>query len=231
MNPPKEFLASLKPDDLVAATVQSSDKLHLVRIVRPVTRGMVRGNPSDKALSQLFDARVLCELRPRFWWRPTDQMEAWQAENKCRWCWSKWRAVGRPAIKGWAKAEAALESNVRLPWGWHEVTPSSHPLDLDADAPDPDPDEDERKVGSKRVEVKRWLRGMRYVRLTQDLKDKRFCVRYGDVNDEQQEEGWTFKGGWDAALLRAVTVMALGGTPNSSTKYDRLTMRDVARRA
>lgn len=230
MTAPKDFLLSLVKDDLVAATTASSGRLHLVRIVRPVTADMCRGEPSKEALSQMFDARVLCELRPRFWWRPTDQMEAWQAENRCRWCFSRWREAGRPTIKGWARAEAPVESSIQLPWGWHEVTPQGHPLDLPAGSPDPDPDEDERKVGARRVEVKRWLRGNRYVRITQSLDDQRFCARFGDVSDKPDDEGWWLKGGWDSVLPCAVTLMALGGIKNDSTRHRLLTARDVAPR-
>lgn len=226
MNPPKEFLASLAPGDLVAATVRSSSKLHLIHVVRRVTADMCKGEPSPEALATLFEGRPICEVRPRYWWTPTDAMESWAFGDRCRYCFQRWRTAGRPAIKGWAKAERAVSSSVRLPWGWTEVAPSSHPLDLPDDAPEPDPEEDEAKVGSRRREVGRWLRGNRYVRITQDSKDKRFCLRYGALDDLPDEELRWVKGGWDATLLRAVTLMALGGTRSDKTR-ERLTAADV----
>lgn len=48
------FLDSLTEGDLVAATVQSSTKLHLVRIRRRVTKEMLRGRDAN----------------PRYYWRP-----------------------------------------------------------------------------------------------------------------------------------------------------------------
>lgn len=227
---PADFLALLRADDLVAATTASSGRLHLIRIVRPVTADMCRGEPSNEALSQMFDGRVLCELRSRFWWRPTDQHEAWQTENKCRFCYSKWRAQGRPTIKGWAKPEQAVASAVRLPWGWHEVTPSGHPLDLPETSEAPDPDEDEQKVGARRIEVRRWIRGNRYVRITRDLTDQRHCVRYGALDDKPDEELWRAKGSSESMLLCAVVLMATGGRTASKTRYEKLTMRDIAPR-
>lgn len=228
MKPPADFLSSLQKDDLVAATTFSSGKLHLIRIARRVTADMCRGEPLQEALDQMFDGRVLCTLRSRYWWRPTDQLEAWQAERKCWHCFAAWRRAGyQPPIKGWAKAEAPVESGVRLPWGWREVTPQGHPLDLPADAPEPDKDEDEKKVGSKRVEVKRWLRGTRYVRVTKSLTDGRFAVRAGAVDDKPYEESRLVQGGWDGVLLAAVTTMALGGSWNQSTRFDKLKMSDV----
>ncbi len=230
MKPPADFLASLKEGDLVAATVLSSKKLHLVTVVRHVTQDMVKGQSSPEHLLNLVDARVLCSARPRYYWRPTDALESWASEDRCWHCFAEHRRRGyQPAIKGWAKAEAEVEAKVRLPWGWQEVTPSGHPLDLPADAPDPDPDEDEAKVGAKRQEVSRWLRGTRYVRIVQNAKDKRFEVRYADLGDKPHEESWAFKGGWDHALLRAVAVMSLGGTWTGSTRAERLTMKDVAK--
>jgi len=225
MNAPKDFLQSLAAGDLVAATYASSTKLHLIHVVRPVTADMCKGEPSASALQQMFEGRPLCEVRPRYWWHPTDKMETYAAEHQCRYCFSRWRSGGRPTIKGWAKAEAPVESKVRLPFGWHEVTASGHPLDLADDAPDPDPDEDENKVGWKRKEVCRWIRGNRYVRITQE-KDGRFCVHYGDLNDEPTEERWNRKAGWESVLIRAVVIMSLGGSWTSKTA-DRLTMADV----
>lgn len=224
---PDGFYDSLHAGDLVAATVRSSTKLHLVRVVRRVTADMVRVEPDPEHLARLFDCRPLCEVRPRYWWKPTDQHESWAAEDKCRWCFSRWRSGGRPAIKGWAKTEAPVVSAYTLPWGWHEVSPTGHPLDLPIDAPDPDPDD--KKAGEKRSEVRRWLRGERYVRITQHLVDKRFCVHYGALDDGAKDEHWELKSGWDAVLLRAITVMALGGIPNHRTAHDKLTMRDVSR--
>lgn len=224
---PQKFFDALVPGNLVAAVVLSSSKLHLVRIVRRVTADMCVGNPDAKKLSQMFDAKPLCEVRPRYWWTPVDQLESWKADDKCRWCFAKWRADGRPTITGWASAEAPVVSSVRLPWGWHEVTVQGHPLDLPADGPDPDPDEDEKDVGSKRVEIRRWIRGHRYVRITQDLKDQRFCVRTGMHDDASKAETWIVKGGWETALLRSVTLMALGGMTNMSINKSKLTMRDV----
>jgi hypothetical protein len=226
MNTPKDFLSSLVEGDLVAATNASSAKLHLIHIVRPVTAAMCKGEPSGEALGQMFDGRVLCSARPRFWWRPTDQHEHWKAENKCWHCFAAWRREGYPKIKGWAKVEVPVVSDVRLPWGWHEVTLVGHPLDLAADAPDPDPDENEKKAGSKRIEVKRWVRGPRYVRITQDLTDKRFCLRHGMQDDAADDEGWWVKGGWEMVLLRAITMMACGGMKNEKGR-DTLTMRDI----
>lgn len=227
MNAPKDFLQSLAPGDLVAATVQSSAKLHLIRVVRRVTADMCKGQPNEDRLLQMVDGRVLCSARPRYWWTPTDQLEGWKAANKCWHCFAEHRRQGYPAIKGWAKAERPVQSAVRLPWGWQEVTPGSHPLDLPDDASEPDPDESEQKVGSKRKEVARWVRGRRYVRITQSLKDKRFCLRYGAMDDKPTEENWWCVGGWEGVLTKAVTLMALGGSRTGRTE-GKLVMKDVA---
>lgn len=222
------FLESLVAGDLVPATVTSSSKLHLIHVVRRVTPDMCKGEPSPAALAQMFEGQPVCEVRPRYWWRPQSNLDSYADGDRCRYCFQRWRSAGRPAIKGWAKPEKPVQSSVRLPWGWTEVEASSHPLDLPDDAPEPDPDEEEEKVGAKRKEVSRWLRGNRYVRIVQYSKDKRFCVRYGALDAKPTEETWAIKGSWEAALVRAVTTMALGGTWSSRTSAG-LTLKDVQR--
>lgn len=231
MTAPKEFLQSLVPGDLVAATVRSSSKLHLIHFVRGVTADMCRhGGPNAETLARLADGIPLCSARPRSWWEVTDRLESWASSEQCPVCFSAWRGGGRPSIKGWANAERVVDTELRLPWGWEEVAPVGHPLDLPSDAPDPE--EDDKEAGERRREVRRWVRGNRYVRLTQSYDDERYAVRYGPSDGEPKEEEWAFKGGHDNALVRACAVMALGGTWTSSTSgLDKMTLKQFDRRS
>ena len=224
MNPRNDFLSSLQPGDLVAATVRSSAKLHLIHVVRRVSADMVKGDPDEAHLARMIDGTPLCSARPRYWWTPTDALESWAAGEQCSACFGQWRSGGRPTIKGWAKAERPATVEHRLPWGWQAVAPQGHPHDLPKDAPDPEEDGDQER----RVEVARYQRGNRYVRITQSHDDQRFCVRYGALDDGPKDECWAFKGGWDAALLRAVACMAMGGQWCGSASVGKLTLADVA---
>lgn len=213
------FFDSLQPDDVVAATVASSTKLHLIRVVRRVTPSMVRGTPSGKAMTELFEGRVFCTANPRFWWRPVEDLQAHPEAVRCWHCFARWKKAGRPAIKG-APAPAGLapadvgQPEDRLPWGWAAVPPTGHPHDLPAGAPDPAEDE----PGERRTELFRWERGNRYVRITQSLDDTRFCSRYGSLQGEPAEEQWQRKASQLADVKRsALTIMALGGTPAPRT--------------
>lgn len=229
------FFNSIKPGDIIAARVQTSTKLHLIKVVRPVVGKMLRSGRDEDARG-LLDGRVLCLLNPRYFWRPVEDLEQTPPSERCPHCFRTWRSQGRPAIKGWKRPEeVAADGDVRLSFGWQKVSPGGHPLDLPTEALDPDPEEDENKVGAKRVEVRRWQRGARYVRIVRYLVDTErrkagsFGLRYGALEDEEDAERWWLIGSWSKVLPAAVTLMALGGTRSDRTKADALGMKDVAR--
>jgi len=211
---PADFLATLQRGDLVLASNHGSEKLHLVHLkyAKPLDEGGV--NPG------LWSARALCSIDPRYYYRPRIEEGNTEESHKCRRCFQRWRAMGRPDVKGMGLGEktVATPDNLWLPFAWEEVTPVGHPLDIPEDRPLPEGAEAEEGGAidytrpEHRTEVRRWVRGTRYVRIVKLHDEDRYGVFYGDV-DEPKTDRWTYKHHLEGCLKKAVEVMALGGTP------------------
>lgn len=185
--------ASRQPG-LAVATQLGSHKLHIVTLEK-------RPYPDEEARLDLWAAESLCKSNARYYWRPThpDNVEE---RTKCVQCFMRWRRRGQPAVQG-LTIEPAKDGN--LPTGWREVEPAGHPRDAGVE------DDDEHPP---RKELRRWVRGHRYVRITKTItekpEDSRCWVHVGWVGQDKTDDK-NRGGGLDYALKVARKTMALGG--------------------
>lgn len=184
------FARSRRPGELVIATSASARVPHLVRLSRSAHEDAVR--EIDPELSDadrereiraidphrraLWDGATLCGSvrQGRYYWRPAHL----DADLVCAACRRAHRAAGAPPIAAPdpdpvdrpTLAPDADLARVAWPWplpiGWREVPVAGHPWDVapggDAEAIK---DDEGAVVGEHRVEIRRWVRGPRIVRL------------------------------------------------------------------
>jgi len=135
----------------------------------------------------------------------------------CAKCRSRWNALGKPVVKGWTDVpKSELPSPAWLPFGWKEVPPVGHPWDV-PEGGDPATvlDKEGHARGVLRTEVKRWVRGARYVRIVKHHDPERkmpYGLCDGWLKEPLQEETST-NGSAEVVVRDAVEIMAAGGRP------------------
>lgn len=184
------FARSRRPGELVIATSASARVPHLVRLSRSAHEDAVRAiDPElsdadrereiraiDPHRSALWDGATLCGSvrQGRYYWRPAHL----DADRVCAACRRAHRASGAPPIAAPdpdpvdrpTLAPDADLARVAWPWplpsGWREVPAAGHPWDV-ASGGDVEAikDDEGTVVGERRVEIRRWVRGPRIVRL------------------------------------------------------------------
>lgn len=205
-----EFLRTIKAGDLVTAHAYGSSKLHILRAAGHRGPGEGRREVPLETRLEHWKGRGICGYDPGYFWKPVQ--DAGHRE-RCPRCFAKWRTLGRPPVKGWHDAEQLLVSALPLPYGWREVSTCRHQLDLREADPDPDPEKNEDEVGAKRLEVWRFVRGTRYVRVVQYLSPDA-AYPYGCFAGELERpdtDGYLLRGNLEACLRAAVHAAALGG--------------------
>lgn len=117
---------------------------------------------------------------------------------------------GKPA--GWQREIILLPAPTDAhlgPMGWKEVDPVGHPKDVGTP---PEQWKKSSKPMHPRKEIKRWVRGARYVRVCElfvEGKSDGFTVHIGTSGNSGDEQ--MFQGSWEIALVRAKTYMRMGG--------------------
>lgn len=188
----------LKARDLVTAWQHGSERLHIISLRH-------RPYPNDsKKRAAVWDGHPLCDAAARYYWTPEAEKDN---DQRCRRCFQRWRAMGSPALANPPPTPPPSPEST-LPWGWREVAPVG--ITKDMEPPD----------GTvKRREIRRWVRGDRYVRICEAVFDK-------ETPDERKTThylhvGWLDKPGSDrwkvgrSALAPTIAVartyMLLGG--------------------
>lgn len=230
----------LAPGDLAIGSGSALQKYHLVRVTQTKLGDLVEewrdaGEkyrakyphkdptklPADDRdlFARVWSADALCGVenqkvtfgnRQRFYWRIASDRP--RKESICKGCLAAWRRADKPAVRGWS--DEVETSEPRLPFAWREVPATKHPRDV-GEKGDPASvlDRAGEAVGVRRTEVRRWVRGDRYVRVAQlHDEDGMFGVLYG-FSDEPDGERQDFASSQSRALAKAHELMALGGTP------------------
>lgn len=170
MNP---FFTSLAKGDLTLSySLRNNGKLHLVRISQSKNENLKK--VSNDGLARWTGVALCGTENGNYFWEPrtSAEVDPNDAEVQCTRCFQRWRALEKPGVKGWTLATPAGElEEWPLPFGWSEVPVEGHPFDV---APGNDPakvlNERGEAAGELRVEVRRWRRGDRIVRIV-DHKD------------------------------------------------------------
>ena len=183
--------------DLATGTHAGTSKLHVVTL-------WGQPYPRDTSRNALWDATPLCHAHSRYYWRLRAETDD---DERCVRCFQRWRAMGQPRLVN-APPPTPRVAEITLPWGWREVEPEGLEQDMH-------PSDDT----VKRKEVRRWVRGDRYVRICAAIFEK-------EPPDERKVDhylhtGWLgapgtdrwHRGGSLAALVQiARTYMLLGGS-------------------
>jgi hypothetical protein len=115
--------------------------------------------------------------------------------------------MDRPSVIGLLDKVDATPAERPLPTAWREV-PS---VGLAKDSKPDEDNESDRAV----QELRRWVRGGRYVRLVKVLGDSAYGygVHTGTVGKDEETDRWTTRASEAECLQRAWEIMAAGGDP------------------
>lgn len=200
-----EFEASLKIGQLVwARNSGNRTSIHIERIVRfdGGVRSRILGNSlcgSVKEWSRRYVSGAI---------EDPDQY----GEALCRRCLTRFRSLGEPTVRGYN--EKMEDFTDPLPTAWHEVPAISIRQDQDVYAANwsSDPNEPKRK------EIRRWVRGQRYVRLCELIPEEgssgvwKYAIHYGWLGQDRDQ--WTtMSNDVNRCLRRAWNIMRFGGAP------------------
>lgn len=217
---------SLKPDDLAIAWNAASKRRHIIRLVRcgaeyDSRQGTPDGFGGTRDYSSCWDGRSLCGVRntrvtfgnqTSYYWQPSPKpITTYVAGGGelCEKCRRAWQLAGAPLIR--SDVEEVTRADYPLPFGWREVPVAGHPWDVP-------PGEDPEKVkdatgkvcGERRVEIRRWQRGYRVVRLVRYYTEGYDAAHYHDAR-RPLEDARQKKANPDAARRQAQEYMARGG--------------------
>lgn len=201
------FLDSLKPGEMVQATCLGNSKTHIV-VLRH------KPAPEEKKSLEAWYANPLCETQDRWLWTPR-MGKALIGRETCKPCDQRHRGLGSPPLRGAITAAVQDSDGLVLPLAWKEVPAEGHPDDGPATDDNPG-----------RRELKRWQRGLRYVRLVEVLwkddeeeteRKNRYshALRTGwakEPKTDEEQSRWNYQG----CLKTAREIMLLGGAPKGS---------------
>lgn len=209
-----KFYEALEPNQYVFATAHTSGKVHVAHLHQRRKLGQGTREVDEETRMRHWRARGLCGFNPAYFWRPLELKDPTQYDV-CTRCMQRWRAEDRPTIQGWDLNEDVVESDLALPFAWVEVKPLTHPYDK------PKPNQPSVKANySKKdeeevtlTEVRRWVRGTRYVRLVKvEGGEYPYGTRYG-ITDDIESDDWAYRGPPEYCINGAIRLMALGGFP------------------
>lgn len=197
---------ALNPGDLVLAAIYTSGKAHISRFEKYRTQA-VHGShvkPLSPAVASMFCCAPLCDMRSqdKYYWQIYDDNGEHRSDDfKCRACFAAWNRMGRPKVIGFTLDDVAPADHPRLAFAWKEVPAVGHPSDKGGKEKDRDVDE------APRLEVRRWERGRRYVRLVEFREgDYTHGVFVGFYKDDLR-----FRGPLGKCLKKVSVIMAMGG--------------------
>lgn len=222
-----EWVLTLKPGDLAVGAIsnQRGDKPHLLVLERSKRQEKERSKSKDEPEADwdaMWTARALCGAAGnagnyRWYARPHRSTEP--ERGVCSRCLSKWKTRGKPVVRGWTDTPfSLLPRPAWLPFGWREAEPAGHPWDV-PEGGDPELVVDDKGdvKGQQRVEVRRWVRGERYVRIVRYHGDeiKQPYGVYDGWSAYPLGESHETSGSAERAVTRAVEQMASGGSPRN----------------
>jgi hypothetical protein len=228
---PRQPDASKLVGQFAVATNLAARRSHVVRLTRTAydddLAGLVDLPDADRvaavarikpARRSLWRARSLCGVRGRqsvygdvkeYYWRLADP----DLSTACVDCLRAWRRLGEPAIAGLDRSASPGDPwPWALPFGWRAVPTAGHPWDVPAGEPvEVVRDKTGAVVGEHRVEVLRWARGPRIVRLVHHVDTDTYAARYWRAGADPDVERWAFRGMLPDAQRECQRLMAQGG--------------------
>jgi len=167
----------------------------------------------------LWSASGLCGVRGeqttfgnrhRYYWRPLRNPSM---ETVCKGCLREWKKLGEPEIAGWDRSGSPQDEwPWELPFGWRGVPVEGHPWDVPAGkSVESIKDKTGAVVGEHRVELRRWVRGPRIVRLVHQVDADTYAARYWRSGAEPDVERWAIQGTLQHAKEECQKLMARGG--------------------
>ena len=228
-----KFLESLVVNNLTFAGNMVAKKTHIVRLSRSAYDDHVDALP--RQLSKAKRAQAIAEIKPvhrerwtatalcgvrgeqstygnvqRYYWEPVQNPSM---EHVCGGCLGAWRKLDEPEIAGYDRTARPDEDwPWPLPLGWQAVAPSGHPWDVPADQPIENvKDKTGDVVGQHRVELRRWTRGSRIVRLVHHTDSDTYAARYWREGAAPQRESYASRGSLQSAREECQKLMAQGG--------------------
>jgi hypothetical protein len=217
---------SLRPDDLAIAWNAASKRHHIIRLIRcGATYDSRQGSPDGfggihdysgcwggQSLCGAQNTRVTFGNRKSYYWQPSPEPVTTYAAGGgklCEKCRRAWQAAGEPSIR--SDVEHVTATEYPPPFGWREVPVVGHPWDVP-------PGEDPEKIkdatgevrGERRIEIRRWVRGHRVVRLVRYYTEGYDAAHYQDDRRPLEDEGRQ-KSNPAAARRSAQEYMARGG--------------------
>ncbi len=227
------FAESLVAGQLTFASNMAVRKYHVVRLhhsafdddVANLSKFLSRAKRAEKIAEVdpgrhgLWSASGLCGVRGeqttfgnrhRYYWRPLRNPSM---ETVCKRCLQEWRKLGEPEIAGWNRAgDPSDEWPWRLPFGWRAVPAEGHPWDVPAgESIEGVKDNTGSVVGEHRVELRRWMRGPRIVRLVHQVDTDTYAARYWYSGAPPEAERWAIQGSLQHAKEGCQKLMARGG--------------------
>lgn len=233
MKSDEKFAESLSAGQLTFARNWAVQKGHVVCLQRSAFDGDVanlskylskteraaRIAEIDSERRSLWSASALCGVRGEkttfgnrhcYYWRPLRNLSM---ETICKGCLREWKKLGEPEIAGWDRSGSPQDEwPWKLPFGWHAVPAEGHPWDVQIDkAIEGVKDKTGEVVGEHRVELRRWVRGPRIVRLVHHVDESTYAARYWRTDAEPDDERWAIRGTLQHAKEACQKLMARGG--------------------
>jgi len=227
------FAQSLSAGQLTFASNLVARKHHVVRLHRSAydedLAALGRSPSRKKRAAEIakidprrrlwWSATGLCGIRgekatygklQRYYWQPLRDPSM---ETVCKDCLLQWRKIGEPEIIGWDRSGSPQDAwPWELPFGWQGVPIEGHPWDVPADASiERVKDKTGAVVGEHRVELRRWLRGPRIVRLVHHVDTDTYAARHWRTDAEPDDERWAVQGTLQHARQECQKLMARGG--------------------
>lgn len=204
------MFSALEPSQLTFADNLATKKYHIVRLERTaydddvssLSKHLTKAHRAAKIAEinvkrkLLWNATALCGVRGehtawgnghRYYWNPVRNPIP---DSVCSGCNREWRRLDEPEIAGWDRTATHDEAwPWELPFGWREVPVEGHPWDV---AQDDDVasvrDATGDVVGEHRMEIRRFMRGGRIVRITYHTDKNMYFARIWRVGAEPHEE-------------------------------------------
>lgn len=217
---------SLRPGDLAIAWNAANKHRHIIKLIRCGAEYDSRQGAPDELggtrdYSGCWDGRSLCGVRSThytfgngksYYWQPLPEpITTYTADDDrlCKKCRRTWQADGGAPIR--SDVESVTGIDYPLPFGWCEVPVIGHPWDVPPEAdPEKVKDATGKVRGERRIEIRRWQRGHRVVRLVRYYTEGYDAAHYHD-DRRPLEDAWRQKSNPDAARRRAQEYMARGG--------------------